>query len=74
MYFLTVNVMVFYIFVQGCQPYAIEPCEHHVNGSRIPCEGGHGTPRCVKQCEEGYDVPYKKDKHFGKFQCTDNKW
>jgi len=50
---------------QGCQPYAIAPCEHHVNGSRIPCEGGHGTPRCVKQCEEGYDVPYKKDKHFG---------
>jgi len=50
---------------QGCQPYAIAPCEHHVNGSRIPCEGGHGTPRCVKQCEKGYDVPYKKDKHFG---------
>jgi hypothetical protein len=73
MYVLTLNVIVFYIFIQGCQPYAIAPCEHHVNGSRIPCEEGRSTPRCVKQCEEGYDVPYNKDKHFGEFQCTDNK-
>jgi hypothetical protein len=58
-----------YICIQGCQPYAIAPCEHHINGSREPCEEGHTTPHCEKQCEEGYDVPYKKDKHFGKFQC-----
>lgn len=50
---------------QGCQPYAIEPCEHHVNGTRKPCGEGD-TPRCVKRCEEGYDVPYGKDRHFGK--------
>lgn len=59
-----------HICVQGCQPYVIAPCEHHVNGSRIPCKEGHGTPHCEKQCEKSYDVSYKKDKHFGEFQCT----
>lgn len=51
---------------QGCQPYLIAPCEHHVNGTRGPCEGEGGkTPKCVHTCESGYDVPYAKDKHFG---------
>ncbi|CAH1994123.1 unnamed protein product [Acanthoscelides obtectus] len=50
----------------GCRPYEIAPCEHHVNGSRPPCEGDGGkTPRCNKKCEEGYDVQYDKDKHYG---------
>lgn len=52
---------------QGCQPYAIPPCEHHVNGTRMPCTGDdNGTPKCMRTCEKGYPVPYKKDKHFGK--------
>ncbi|XP_059468503.1 cathepsin B [Neocloeon triangulifer] len=51
---------------QGCQPYAIAPCEHHVNGSRPACEEGGRTPKCQKKCEAGYDVPYNKDLHFGK--------
>lgn len=52
---------------QGCRPYEIQPCEHHVNGTRGPCEGEGGkTPKCVKKCEEGYNVPYEEDKHFGK--------
>lgn len=52
---------------QGCQPYVIKPCEHHVNGTRGPCEGEGGkTPKCVHTCEDGYDVSYEKDKHFGK--------
>lgn len=51
---------------QGCQPYIIKPCEHHVNGTRGPCSGeGGGTPKCVHTCEPGYDVSYEKDKHFG---------
>ena len=29
----------------GCQPYEIKPCEHHVNGTRGPCEEGGRTPR-----------------------------
>lgn len=51
---------------QGCRPYEIAPCEHHVNGTRGPCEGDGKTPKCVKQCESNYDKSYKSDKHFGK--------
>ncbi|EAT38474.1 AAEL009637-PA [Aedes aegypti] len=52
---------------QGCQPYAIAPCEHHVNGSRPSCEGEGGkTPKCVKKCQASYNVPYAKDKMYGK--------
>nr|CAD7392860.1 unnamed protein product [Timema cristinae] len=50
---------------QGCQPYKIKPCEHHVNGTRLPCSGEGSTPKCFRSCEKGYDVPYKKDLHFG---------
>jgi len=51
---------------QGCQPYLIEPCEHHVNGSRLPCSEGGTTPKCHKSCEnKGYKVPYNKDKSYG---------
>ncbi|XP_053698110.1 cathepsin B-like [Sabethes cyaneus] len=52
---------------QGCRPYEISPCEHHVNGTRPPCEGEGGkTPKCTKKCQASYNVPYAKDKHFGK--------
>lgn len=51
---------------QGCQPYEIAPCEHHVNGSRMPCSGEGHTPVCRKDCERSYDVPYDSDLHFGK--------
>lgn len=51
----------------GCRPYTIEPCEHHVNGSRPPCTGeGGDTPNCDMKCEPGYSPLYKEDKHFGK--------
>uniref|UniRef100_A0A7N6B4Q2 Cathepsin B n=1 Tax=Anabas testudineus TaxID=64144 RepID=A0A7N6B4Q2_ANATE len=51
----------------GCRPYTIEPCEHHVNGSRPPCSGeGGDTPQCLLQCEAGYTPSYKEDKHYGK--------
>lgn len=50
----------------GCRPYEIPPCEHHVNGTRPPCNEGGKTPSCKRQCEQGYDTPYAKDKHFGK--------
>ncbi|XP_077096059.1 cathepsin B isoform X2 [Siphateles boraxobius] len=51
----------------GCRPYTIEPCEHHVNGSRPPCTGeGGDTPNCEMSCEPGYSPSYKEDKHFGK--------
>uniref|UniRef100_V5GKP6 Cathepsin B n=1 Tax=Anoplophora glabripennis TaxID=217634 RepID=V5GKP6_ANOGL len=48
---------------QGCRPYEIPPCEHHVNGTRPSCNGDEGkTPKCIKQCESGYNVPYAKDR------------
>jgi len=51
---------------QGCQPYVIKPCEHHVNGTRGPCEEGGTTPKCHHRCEnKDYTVPYNKDKTFG---------
>ncbi|RZC33457.1 Peptidase C1 and/or Propeptide C1 domain containing protein [Asbolus verrucosus] len=51
---------------QGCRPYEIAPCEHHVNGTRPPCTGDDKTPNCKQVCEKGYNVPYNKDRHFGK--------
>ncbi|KAJ8922435.1 hypothetical protein NQ315_004382 [Exocentrus adspersus] len=52
---------------QGCRPYEIPPCEHHVNGTRPSCQGDDNkTPKCHKACEAGYKVPYAKDKNFGK--------
>jgi len=51
----------------GCQPYQIEPCEHHVNGTRMPCSGGGQTPKCQKTCTNAaYKVPFNDDRHFGK--------
>lgn len=49
---------------QGCQPYAIKSCDHHVNGSRGPCGDVGPTPKCVRTCEQGYATPYKQDKHY----------
>jgi len=50
----------------GCRPYTIAPCEHHVNGTRPPCSGEGETPKCEKQCINGYSPSYPKDKHYGK--------
>lgn len=51
---------------EGCQPYEIPSCEHHAVGPRPNCTSGPGTPRCVKSCENGYNVPYKQDLHYGR--------
>eukprot|EP00088_Acartia_fossae_P034356 TRINITY_DN3527_c0_g1_i4.p1 TRINITY_DN3527_c0_g1~~TRINITY_DN3527_c0_g1_i4.p1 ORF type:complete len:267 (+),score=54.65 TRINITY_DN3527_c0_g1_i4:2-802(+) len=51
---------------QGCQPYQIKPCEHHVNGTRGPCEEGGKTPKCHQYCEnKNYLVSYKSDLSYG---------
>ncbi|CAL8086596.1 unnamed protein product [Calicophoron daubneyi] len=44
-----------------CQPYSFPPCEHHVNGSRPPCEGYGKTPKCRHTCQAGYEKTYSKD-------------
>jgi len=49
----------------GCQPYDIAPCEHHVNGTRGPCEEGGTTPKCHRTCEnKEYNIPYDLDKTY----------
>jgi len=50
----------------GCQPYEIEPCEHHVNGTRPPCEEGGSTPKCHRSCSNShYAKNYDQDKTYG---------
>ncbi len=50
----------------GCQPYDIKPCEHHVNGTRGPCEEGGRTPKCHRFCEnKNYKVDYNQDLTHG---------
>ncbi|XKL62022.1 hypothetical protein PGB90_001855 [Kerria lacca] len=51
---------------QGCQPYEIEPCEHHTNGSRPSCDSKKSrTPKCHKTCESNYKISYDEDLHYG---------
>ncbi|GJQ79400.1 hypothetical protein Trydic_g16259 [Trypoxylus dichotomus] len=52
---------------QGCRPYEISPCEHHINGTRPPCSGDDDeTPKCRKVCQSSYSTSYKQDLHYGK--------
>lgn len=46
-----------------CRPYQIQPCEHHVNGTRPEC-GDEKTPKCVETCQPQYNLTYQQDKHF----------
>ena len=50
---------------QGCMPYEVKSCDHHVVGKKPPCEGDGPTPKCVKKCEAGYNSTYTADKHYG---------
>ena len=50
---------------EGCIPYEIAPCEHHVNGTRGPCSEGGRTPKCHRECENNYKKSYSNDKTFG---------
>lgn len=51
---------------QGCLPYTIKACDHHVVGKLQPCSKSIGpTPKCKHTCEAGYNVTYEKDKHYG---------
>ncbi|MCI3325462.1 cathepsin B family protein [Escherichia coli] len=50
---------------EGCQPYLIPACDHHVVGKLPPCQGETKTPTCSKKCEANYNNTYSGDKHFG---------
>ena len=38
---------------QGCQPYQIPSCDHHVPHSKNPCKGELPTPKCEHTCIDG---------------------
>lgn len=50
---------------QGCQPYQIPSCDHHVPQSKNPCKGELPTPKCEHTCIDGYNVSYRGDKRLG---------
>lgn len=56
---------------EGCKPYSVAECEHHVNGTRPPCQGETKTPKCAKQCTNNdYTVDYTNDKSKGQSVYT----
>ncbi|XP_072042213.1 cathepsin B-like [Amphiura filiformis] len=50
---------------EGCQPYEIPACDHHVVGKLKPCGEILPTPKCKDTCEASYEPKYKDDKNFG---------
>nr|XP_018899985.1 PREDICTED: cathepsin B-like cysteine proteinase 4 isoform X2 [Bemisia tabaci] len=53
---------------EGCIPYEIEPCSHHVDGRYRNCKSYNttATPVCRTKCSNShYKVPRKRDRHFG---------
>lgn len=50
---------------QGCRPYSLPHCDHHVTGKYPACKGIQPTPECKRKCEAGYNTTYSKDKHYG---------
>lgn len=50
---------------QGCQPYTIPSCDHHVPGKLQPCGDILPTPPCNQQCIPDYPKTYSDDKKFG---------
>merc|ERR1712241_1318588 len=45
---------------ETCQPYSLEPCEHHVDGDRPDC-GDESTPKCKHECQDGYPTEFTED-------------
>jgi len=50
---------------QGCEPYTVKACDHHVNGTLPPCGPEESTPSCTSKCIDGYPDTFTHDKHFG---------
>ncbi|KAG0435750.1 hypothetical protein HPB47_018338, partial [Ixodes persulcatus] len=57
-----------YNTTDGCKPYSLAPCEHSCQGSLPECVGTSPTPKCKRQCREGYERSYDDDKYFGVYQ------
>jgi cathepsin B len=47
---------------EGCYPYSIPSCDHHIEGSDNPCGPTVSTPSCKKSCINGLN--WSQDKHY----------
>jgi cathepsin B len=47
---------------EGCLPYFLPSCDHHIDGSSNPCGATVSTPSCIKSCKNGAN--WSSDKHF----------
>merc|ERR1712093_308559 len=51
---------------EGCYPYQLAPCEHHVKGKLQPCGSIEPTPKCAHHCTNAnYHTAWAADKHKG---------
>merc|ERR1712002_589483 len=51
---------------EGCQPYSIPECGHHVEGDRPDCSSMESdTPPCRSTCIPEYDTEYESDLRHG---------
>lgn len=51
---------------EGCRPFTLPTCEHHVVGPFGPCpDEDEPLPACTKQCISSFGRSYKSDLHFG---------
>lgn len=48
---------------EGCYPYEVAPCSHHVSGKYPACAGETSTPSCARSCQNG--ASWSGDKHKG---------
>lgn len=49
---------------EGCLPYEIASCDHHVVGKEKPCGASESTPTCPFACKN--DLSWASDKHLGR--------
>jgi len=55
------------IVEEGCWPYPLPSCDHHMPGSKNPCPSKeYNNPPCPNQCTRNWKGPsWGKDLHFG---------
>nr|CAH7726466.1 unnamed protein product [Callosobruchus chinensis] len=55
-----------YNSTEGCKPYPLPRCDHHIDGSSNPCKAIYDTPQCKRECDKDSDLKYNEDKHNGR--------
>jgi len=55
----------FYGSTDTCQPYSVQPCDHHVEGKLEPCGDTVDTPSCSNECISTYNGDYASANTLG---------